>query len=139
MSLDYEKLLDRALDKAPKKSKSQTRFEIPAIISVGDRSKTIITNFQEIAERLNREPKQILKFFLKELATSGSMVGGKAIFQGRFNRMTFNRLSARLLSIFVNKYIICPICKSPDTKIIKKDNFTSLICEACGARSSIIE
>jgi translation initiation factor 2 subunit 2 len=33
--------------------------------------------------------------------------------------------------------VICPICKRPDTKIVKERRFHFLICEACGAKSSI--
>ena len=135
MSSDYLRLLDRAYEKVPQKPRSGSRFELP--IPVGERAgnRTSIANFQEIAERLNRDPKQLLKYFSKELATSGAMVGGKAIFQGRFTGITFKRL----VTAFVNKYVICPICKGPDTKTVREGDFSFLICEACGARSSIME
>ncbi|MEM3439613.1 MAG: hypothetical protein QXG32_01685 [Candidatus Bathyarchaeia archaeon] len=33
---------------------------------------------------------------------------------------------------------MCPICKMPDTKLLKEKRLTFLICEACGAKSSVI-
>ncbi|MEM4246466.1 MAG: translation initiation factor IF-2 subunit beta [Candidatus Bathyarchaeia archaeon] len=135
MRNDYERLLDRALEKVPPKRQSGSRFEPPVPIGESLGNKTSIANFQEVAARLNRDPRQLLKFFAKELATSGALVGGKAIFQGKFADSTFKRLT----TIFINKYVICPICKGPDTKIVKEGVFNFLICEACGARSSILD
>lgn len=135
MDSEYEKLLDRAFDNAPDKPLSGGRFEIPIPMVEFLGNKTGITNFQEMAEKLNRDPKQLLKYFSKEMATSGNIISGKAVFQGKFTETTFKRL----ITIFVNKYVICPICKGPDTKIIKESDFNFLICEACGARSSIID
>ncbi|WP_455367559.1 translation initiation factor IF-2 subunit beta [[Eubacterium] cellulosolvens] len=135
MASEYKKLLERAFEQVPHKPHSESRFErpLPFIEKLGN--KTSITNLQELAVKLNRDPKQVLKFLAKELATSGSLIGGKAVFQGRFTEITFQRL----VTIFINKYVICPICKSPDTKVIKEGDFNFLICEACGAKSSIIE
>ena len=55
------------------------------------------------------------------------------IFQGRFETETFERLIKR----YVNEYVICPICKRPDTKIVKEKRLYFLQCEACGARSPL--
>jgi len=33
--------------------------------------------------------------------------------------------------------IICPTCKSPDTRVEKENRITLLKCEACGARSPL--
>jgi translation initiation factor 2 subunit 2 len=43
----------------------------------------------------------------------------------------------RLLKIYVNEYIMCPTCKSPDTRTEKDKRISFLICEACGAKSTI--
>lgn len=128
-------MLERAFEQVPQKPRSETRFEHPTPIIERLGNKTSITNLQEVADKLNRDPKQVLKFLAKELATSGSLIGGKAIFQGRFTEITFRRL----ISIYIKKYVICPICRGPDTRVVKEGEFNFLICEACGAKSSIIE
>ena len=133
MSDEYTKLLDSAMEKIPKKTSSGERFELPPIQGVRMGRKTIVQNFKEIADRMNRDPHHLLKFLSKELATAATMDGARAIFQGVFKVESMRRL----LSIYTQRFVICPVCKRPDTKIDKQDRFTFLTCEACGARSSI--
>ncbi|MFN3653976.1 MAG: translation initiation factor IF-2, partial [Candidatus Nitrosotenuis sp.] len=42
-----------------------------------------------------------------------------------------------LLQIYVKDYLECPTCKSPDTKIERQNRISFLVCEACGAKSSL--
>jgi len=133
MSDEYAKLLDSAMEKIPKKTSSGERFELPAIQGVRIGSRTIIQNFNEIADTMNRDPRHLLKFLSKELATAATMDGVRAIFQGVFKVESVNRL----LKIYTQRYVICPVCKRPDTKMDKQDRYIFLVCEACGARSSI--
>ena len=67
------------------------------------------------------------------MATAASMDGGRAIFQGKFNENSI----AQLLNVYCNKYVVCQICKRPDTNVKKEGRFLFLICEACGAKSSV--
>jgi translation initiation factor 2 subunit 2 len=95
--------------------------------------RTIIHNFKEIAETLNRDPQHILKFLTGELATAAIMQETRVIFQGKFPRETVERLLQRYMETFV----ICPVCKRPDTRIVKEKRLSFLVCEACGAKSSV--
>jgi len=95
--------------------------------------RTIIHNFKGIAETLNRPPQHLLKFLAKEMATAGVIDDERAIFQGKFENETLQHLVER----YTKEYVICPICKRPDTKIVKEKRLWFLICEACGAKSSI--
>ena len=133
MSDEYAKLLDSAMDKIPKRTSSGERFELPAIQGIRMGSRTIIQNFKEIADRLNRDPHHLLKFLSKELATAATMDGARAIFQGVFKVESMRRL----LDIYTQRFVICPVCKRPDTKMDRQERYTFLTCEACGARSSI--
>lgn len=135
MSEEYTKLLDRILTKIPKKPLSGERFTIPIPSCVNVGNKTYILNFNEIAEKLNRDPDHILKFLSKEMATSSVIMGSRVLFQGRFPESTIKRL----IEIYINRFVICPICKRPDTKLVKEGKFLFLICEACGAKSSVIQ
>jgi translation initiation factor 2 subunit 2 len=133
MSDEYTKLLDSAMEKIPKKISSGERFELPAIQGIRMGSRTIIQNFKEIADRMNRDPHHLLKFLSKELATAATMDGARAIFQGVFKVESMRRL----LNIYTQRFVICPVCKRPDTKMDRQERYTFLTCEACGARSSI--
>jgi translation initiation factor 2 subunit 2 len=43
----------------------------------------------------------------------------------------------RLLNIYTQRFVICPVCKRPDTKMDRQERYTFLTCEACGARSPV--
>src|SRR2546425_12309660 len=130
----YDALLDRAMANITNRESSGERFEIPiaSVLVIGAR--TIVHNFAEIVDRLNRDPQHVLKYLAKEMATAGSFEGGKGYFQGRFSRDTVNRL----IGVYSNRFVICPVCKRPDTRVEKKERLSFLVCEACGARSSIL-
>ena len=38
---------------------------------------------------------------------------------------------------YLEGYVVCPVCKRPDTKIVKEKRLSFLVCNACGAKSSI--
>jgi translation initiation factor 2 subunit 2 len=134
LSGDYAKLLDRAYSNLPKVVGTGERFEIPKVVGIRMGRRTILQNLGEISSKLNRDPHHLLKFLSGELATAASLDGSRAIFQGRFDVGTVTRL----LNIYAQRYVICPICNRPDTKIEKEGRFMFLRCEACGARSSIL-
>jgi translation initiation factor 2 subunit 2 len=133
VSDEYTKLLDSAMERIPKRTSSGERFELPRIQGVRIGSRTIIQNFKEIADRMNRDPLHLLKFLSKELATAATTDGARAIFQGVFKVESINRL----LDIYTQRYVICPVCKRPDTKMDRQERYFFLVCEACGARSSM--
>jgi translation initiation factor 2 subunit 2 len=133
MKYDYEALLKRARSQLPEITSKRERLEIPSLHYTVVGMRTIIHNFKEIAETLNRDPQHILKFLTGELATAAIMQESRVIFQGKFPRETVERLMQRYMETFV----ICPICKRPDTKIVKEKRLSFLVCEACGAKSSV--
>jgi len=131
--MDYKELLKRARSQLPLEILEHERFEIPRPRNFVTGMRTILANFKEICEALNREPHHVLKFLSGEMATAATVQGTRAIFQGKFGNDTFERLIRR----YTNEFVMCPVCKRPDTKIVKERRFFFLICEACGAKSSI--
>jgi len=131
--MDYKELLKRARSQLPSEILEHKRFEVPKPRTFVTGMRTILINFKEICDALNREPHHVLKFLSGEMATAATMQGTRAIFQGKFAHDTFDRLIER----YVKEFVVCPICKRPDTKIVKERRLLFLICEACGARSSI--
>ena len=134
MSKDYKSLLERAYKELPDQVESFDRWTVPRprVRSVG-RRRTLIMNFKDIAEELRRDPDHLLKFLSGELATLATITEGRATFQGSFNTDTIRNL----LDIYVNKYVICPVCQRPDSKLIREKRLWFLQCEACGAKSSV--
>ena len=131
---DYEVLLKRLQDKLGGTTKKATaRLEVPTaqIIWVGQ--KTIFRNFMEFPKALRRDPEKLLFYLNKELASAGYIVGDRVIFIGRKTPSSFQALLDR----YVKDYVQCPVCGSPDTHTEKNKKLGFLICEACGAKSSI--
>lgn len=133
MKTNYKEMLERARSQLPQQISKHERFEIPRVRVSTIGMRTMIHNFGEICNMLNREPNHLLKFLTREMATKAGIEGGRAIFHGKFPSDTIDRLIQR----YVAELVVCPVCKRPDTKIVKEKRFTFLVCEACGARSSI--
>lgn len=133
MTLDYEDLLRRARSQLPEITSKWERLEIPKLQYTIVGMRTIINNFTEVAEVINRDPQHLLKFLSGELATAAVLQESRAIFQGKFPRETLEKLIQR----YVETFVTCPVCKRPDTKIIKEKRLSFLVCEACGAKSSV--
>jgi len=129
----YEKLLDRAKLMRSINDVTKERFQPPSPSSSISGSKTLLHNFKEISDILVRDQSHLLKFLSSELATAGVIEGGRAIFQGRFEQRTL----MRLINLYIDKYVICPVCSRPDTQIVKENRLFFKKCDACGARSSI--
>ena len=134
MSEDYLKLLEKAYSNLPKAVGTGERFEIPKVVGIRMGRRTIVQNFGDISSVLNRDSHHLLKFLSREMATAASLDGSRAIFQGKFDVGTVTRL----LSIYAQRFVICPICNRPDTKMEKDGRYLFLRCEACGARSSVL-
>ncbi len=126
----YEKLLNQAFAKLPKKTETSERFQMPKANVQPAGARTIITNFLEIANAFRRNPEHLQKFLLKELATSGEMKGSRLVVQGRFRSEVVNRK----IELYAKEYVFCPDCGKPDTKFVKEDRYLFLKCEACGSR-----
>ena len=134
MSLSYHDLLHRLRVKMGTPAKSTgIRLELPEpqVIWVGN--KTILRNFADYPRLLRRDANKILMFLAKELATAASIDGERAIFIGRKDKQSF----AVLLNRYMRDYVLCPVCGSPDTKVEKAKRLQFLLCEACGAKSSL--
>jgi translation initiation factor 2 subunit 2 len=133
MKYDYEELLKRARSQIPELTSKRERLELPRLNYSVIGMRTIIYNFKEIADALNRNPQHLLKFLTREMATAATMQESRVIFQGKFGQDTFGRLIQR----YVESFVTCPICKRPDTKIVKEKRLSFLVCDACGAKSSV--
>jgi translation initiation factor 2 subunit 2 len=133
LDYNYDELLKRARAEVPEVTLKIERLEMPRLFVSMVGMRTTISNFKEVADTLDRDPQHILKFLTREMATAATYHDGRAIFQGKFPRDTFERL----LSRYMESFVICPVCKRPDTKIVKEKRLSFIVCNACGARSSV--
>ena len=109
MKYDYDDLLKRACSQMPEVSLKRERLELPRLYIQTIGMRTIISNFKEVADALNRDPQHILKFLTREMATAATYHDSRAIFQGKFRGDSFERLLQRYMEAFVT----CPVCKRP--------------------------
>src|SRR2546426_7316300 len=114
---DYDGLLDRALSKITQSTGTGERFELPIAMVQIIGARTIVVNFADVVDRLNRDPHHVLKYLAKEMATAGSFEAGKGYFQGKFSQQNVNRL----IEVYTSRLVICPVCKRPDTKVEKRE------------------
>lgn len=131
---DYESLLKRLQGRLGNTSRKEaSRLEIPSPQINWQGQRTIFRNFIDFPKALRRDPEKLLLYLNKELASAGYIAGDRVIFLGRKEPSSFGTLIDR----YVKEYVICPVCGSPDTRTEKNKKLGFLLCEACGARSSI--
>ena len=130
----YEKLLKR-IDSGRSKDSAEidSRFELPPVDVMWEGQRTYLRNFSDFPKIMRRDSAKLLQYLSKEFAVPAERIGDSAMFVGRRDPDDFTRL----LKIYVNEYIMCPTCKSPDTRTEKEKRISFLICEACGAKSTI--
>ena len=134
MTTDYERLLKRIEDKLGNSDEeSGNRFELPIVDVMWEGQKTFLRNFSEFPKILRRDPDKVLQYLYKEFAVPAERLGDKAMFVGRRAPDDFTRL----FQIYVKDYLECTTCKSPDTKVLKENRISFLVCEACGAKSTL--
>jgi len=131
---EYENLLKRIGDGLSDESKrASARFELPVVDVMWEGQKTFLRNFAEFPKVLRRDPDKVLQYLSKEFAVPAEKLGEKAMFVGKRDPDDFTRL----FQIYVKDYVECPTCKSPDTRVVKENRISFLICEACGAKSTM--
>lgn len=134
--MDYEDSLDRALAETPEINDSVDRFQVPDPTIRSEGNATIYENFQETYDRLNRDRNHLLKFLQTELGTSASIDDReRARFTGDFKQSRV----ADAIDEYVESFVTCSECESPDTRLVEERGATVLKCDACGALSAVPE
>ena len=131
--MDYEDMLDKAQDDVPEDLGSGERFEMPEVETRRDGSKTVLENFKEFVDSLNREEKHLSKFIQNELGTAGHIEGSELVLNGEFRR---GQITSRVES-YAEKYLYCSECGKPDTTLEKEKGVEIMKCQACGARNPV--
>jgi translation initiation factor 2 subunit 2 len=126
---DYESLLDRARERIPKDISERSRWTMPEPDIMIEGSQTILRNFSDIVNAMDRDANHVFQYLLNELGTSGSREQVRIMFKGR---VPPKRIKEKIVS-YVKTYILCGECRAPDTRFVREDRTTQLKCQACGA------
>ena len=131
---DYEALLGRIKGGLSDEARQEAaRLELPPVDVMWEGQKTFLRNFAEFPKILRREPEKILQYLAKEFAVPAERIGEKAMFIGKRDPDDFTRL----FRIYLQDYVLCPTCGGPDTRVTKENRIAFLVCEACGAKSTL--
>ena len=102
----------------------------------GNGIKTVLPNMVDIAKALARPPTYPTKYF-------GCELGAQTTFDDKNERYIVNgahdanRLR-ELLATFIDKFVLCPSCKNPETDLyITKTETIYRDCKACGHRQDV--
>lgn len=131
--VDYDSLLNRARSDLPEDISHHERFEVPDVEAMVEGNTTILKNFTDIADNINRDPERLLKYLLRELGTAGEREKERVVFKGKISpRKIENKIEN-----YVEKYVLCSECGKPDTRLVKDGRITILECDACGAHRPV--
>ncbi|WP_267639783.1 translation initiation factor IF-2 subunit beta [Haloarchaeobius amylolyticus] len=132
--MDYEDHLDRAIEESADVEASGDRFSVPDPEVRQEGKMTVYENFDGTVDVLNRDANHVMKFLQNELGTSGHIdESGRARLTGSFRQSRV----ADALDAYVEGYVTCSECGSPDTHLQERQGTTVLKCDACGALSSV--
>ncbi|KAK1395487.1 Eukaryotic translation initiation factor 2 subunit beta [Heracleum sosnowskyi] len=136
---EYEELLGRVFNILREHNpelagdRRRTVMRPPQVLREGTK-KTVFVNFMDLCRTMHRQPEHVMTFLLAELGTSGSLDGQqRLVVKGRFAPKNFEGILRR----YINEYVICNGCKSPDTILSKENRLFFLRCEKCGSGRSV--
>jgi translation initiation factor 2 subunit 2 len=131
--MDYDDMLDRAIEETPDIDGGSERFDVPDPEVRQEGSVSVYENFQSTVDRLGREEDHVVKFLQNEVGTSGHIdESGRARLTGEFSE----RRIQNALDAYVEEFVLCSECGLPDTHIVREQGAVLLQCDACGARSA---
>nr|AFK44754.1 unknown [Medicago truncatula] len=135
----YEELLGRVFNILREHNpdlagdRRRTVMRPPQVLREGTK-KTVFVNFMDLCKSMHRPPDHVMAFLLAELGTSGSLDGQqRLVVKGRFAPKNFEGILRR----YINEYVICIGCKSPDTLLSKENRLFFFRCEKCGSGRSV--
>ncbi|KAH7837647.1 hypothetical protein Vadar_016303 [Vaccinium darrowii] len=136
---EYEELMGRVFNILRENNpelagdRRRTVMRPPQVLREGTK-KTVFVNFMDLCKTMHRQPEHVMTFLLAEMGTNGSLDGQqRLVVKGRFAPKNFEGILRR----YVNEYVICNGCKSPDTILSKENRLFFLRCEKCGSGRSV--
>ena len=136
----YDELLGRVFGILREKNpalgeKAKTIIKPPQVLREGTK-KTVFANLMEICNAMHRPKRTRHAVLVGELGTGGTLDGQqRLVLKGRFLPKVFEGV---LRHYFID-YVICNMCKSSDTQLVKEQasRLSYCRCQACGASRSV--
>lgn len=126
-------MLERAKKSLPEVTGKSERFEIPRVKGHVEGNKTIIVNFFQIIDILNRKPEHLLKYLQRELATPGYFDDKRLIFGRKLSSGMINDKLKR----YTEDFVLCDKCGKPDTQLMDENGVLMKKCTACGTKTIV--
>lgn len=133
MDKEYKELLDHLFENLPNNDELNERFKIPTIISHIQGSRTVISNFNKIAEVLGRKKEHLFKYVARELATPGDFKKNALILG---SKVLSSRIDEKIKQ-YCSEFVFCRVCNRPDTELVILNKLTYLKCHACGSQNAV--
>ncbi len=130
--MNYEALLSEAYENVEPVEECE-RFEILKVSGHHEGTRTIVSNFSQVASCLRRPTAHIAKFLSKELASSGEIKGDRMILSRKLASKDINEKIEK----YVNRFVLCSKCKKPDTELNTEGAKTLMRCLACGNKQEV--
>ncbi|KAK9949291.1 hypothetical protein M0R45_004824 [Rubus argutus] len=117
---EYEELLGRVYNILREHNpelagdRRRTVMRPPQVLREGTK-KTVFVNFMDLCKTMHRQPEHVQNFLFAPKNFEG------------------------ILRRYVNEYVICLGCKSPDTILSKENRLYFLRCEKCGSGRSVAQ
>lgn len=133
--MNYDEMLSDARDDIPEPEEAHDRFQVPDVSGRIEGGRTIITNFDDIADTLRRDPSHLLKFLNRECATRGSIEGQAAELERRLRPDQLNEK----IEEYQERFVTCPSCGKADTVLNRDGTEYEMKCHACGETTSFTD
>jgi translation initiation factor 2 subunit 2 len=130
--MSYEALLDEAYESVQATEQAE-RFEILKVTGHHEGTRTMISNFAQVATSIRRTPEHLAKFLGKELASQYEISGDRLILSRRLSSRDVNDKIEK----YVSRFVLCPKCSKPDTELEEEGAKLFLKCLACGEKREV--
>ena len=143
MNYTIEHLLNRAYDKLnelnKKENKKQKIFVKPDIVN--HNRKSYITNFTKFCASINRDLESVRQFINKDMNTNTSLLGDNLNYDEtsglKFNAIYKSSLIMNTITNYMKEYVLCGLCKSGNTQILKIERINYISCDSCKSQKAI--
>lgn len=115
------------------------RYKMPAVFGKiegsGNGIKTVLPNITDVALSLHRQPGEVNKFFGTELGAQSryNPDTDRAIVNGAHTDAVLQDLMHR----YIEKFVLCPNCRLPESEYKIKSEVIFHRCKACGAKEMV--
>lgn len=112
------------------------RYKMPVLAFQQEKTKTCITNLEEIAKSLKISGIDlIVAFFKKKLSIAIAVKKGRVIISNDINTQKVQEA----LYEFIEYVVLCKTCRFPELDYDVKKNNVAVYCRSCGKTDSIEE